>query len=317
MVKPIYNSLDGGDNFKAHLAQRDWTIALCLCIERTDGNKYGFTDHDNDIVYEDNASWISPENDSVVGVTYKAAYGQVPSEIASSNDLSVDNLSINGIFDLNGISRADMLTGRFDHAEVKLFIINWNDHNMGILPLPGCGYLGEVIFRDQQFTAELRGLVQALQQPYGGLFTRSCRATLGDSLCQVDLSGFTSTGTVTAVTDDKEFTATLSGNTPAGGSETGWYTHGLITWTAGDNDDLQREVKNQTYSGGSYTFELWQEMEYDIDVGDTFTVYAGCNKSKTHCQNKFDNWNNFRGFPYIPGSNKIKQIGTDAPSSGE
>ena len=35
-------------------------------------------------------------------------------------------------------------------------------------------------------------------------------------------------------------------------------------------------------------------------VGDTFSVFPGCDKTKTTCAGKFSNIARFRGFPFVP-----------------
>ena len=35
----------------------------------------------------------------------------------------------------------------------------------------------------------------------------------------------------------------------------------------------------------------------------TVTLYPGCTKSRAVCKNKFDNLNNYGGFPWIPTKN--------------
>jgi len=37
-------------------------------------------------------------------------------------------------------------------------------------------------------------------------------------------------------------------------------------------------------------------------AGDTYTLYAGCDKLQATCSGKFNNLVHFRGFPYIPAS---------------
>jgi uncharacterized phage protein (TIGR02218 family) len=37
-------------------------------------------------------------------------------------------------------------------------------------------------------------------------------------------------------------------------------------------------------------------------TGDSFTVTAGCDKTFRICRDKFDNKDNFRGFPHVPGN---------------
>ena len=45
---------------------------------------------------------------------------------------------------------------------------------------------------------------------------------------------------------------------------------------------------------------------HDIQVGDEFTLYAGCDKSPDICRTKFSNIVNFRGEPYVPGPDFLK-----------
>jgi uncharacterized phage protein (TIGR02218 family) len=76
----------------------------------------------------------------------------------------------------------------------------------------------------------------------------------------------------------------------------------LLTFTSGDNSTLDMEVKKQTFiSGSSHKIELFEKMPFAIDVGDTLSITAGCDKLIATCKTKFNNIVNFRGFPTIPG----------------
>ncbi len=46
-------------------------------------------------------------------------------------------------------------------------------------------------------------------------------------------------------------------------------------------------------------------MGSSVQVGDTFTIVAGCDKSRETCASKFNNILNFRGFPDVPGVDKL------------
>ena len=63
------------------------------------------------------------------------------------------------------------------------------------------------------------------------------------------------------------------------------------------------EVKVFTQAGG--VFELAQPMPRDVVIGDGFDVYAGCNKTIADCRDKFNNVINYRGEPYVPGSDYL------------
>ncbi len=41
------------------------------------------------------------------------------------------------------------------------------------------------------------------------------------------------------------------------------------------------------------------------EIGDTFTVTAGCDKSLATCRDRFNNVANLRGFPFIPGNDAV------------
>jgi hypothetical protein len=154
-----------------HFAGEVTTLATCWRITRVDGMVFRFTDHDQDLIVEDEIYWAS------------AAY----SRTAISNDagMGVDNLDVEGVFDNEAVTEADLRAGLFDQAEVRIFLVNWADPSMGVLRLRR-GWFGEVVLTEQGvFRTELRGLTQALQQRIGELYSPECRADLGDQRCRV------------------------------------------------------------------------------------------------------------------------------------
>lgn len=100
------------------------------------------------------------------------------------------------------------------------------------------------------------------------------------------------TGTVTAVTDRRSFSA--SGLAVAAD----FFARGWVEWLTGDNAD--KGVKSPVATDdGSGALVLYRPTIETIGVGDTFTVYAGCDKSHTACIG-FSNWKWFLGQPYVP-----------------
>jgi len=52
-------------------------------------------------------------------------------------------------------------------------------------------------------------------------------------------------------------------------------------------------------------------MPFDIAIGDSFEIQAGCDKTFETCINRFNNAINFRGEPHMPGQDEIlKTAGT-------
>lgn len=288
---------------QAHIAQETTTLAYLWRITRIDEQIITYTDHDEDITYD--------------GETYEANNSFAPTAISFKDDLSTDNLDVIGILgrtpnagqpvgllflltgnqagiDTNDITEPDLAAGKYDFAAVEIMLINYADVSQDVMPLLR-GWLGRVIIRGGQFTAEIRSLSQKLQTNIGRIYTSSCDAILGDTRCGKDITAFTFSATVTDITDNGRF------NASALSQAAGYFTGGQVNWISGLNNDLSMEVKDflDTEVG------LALPMPDTIKVGDTFDIIAGCDKLKQTCIDKFDNILNFRGFPDIPGTDKI------------
>ena len=157
------------------------------------------------------------------------------------------------------------------------------------------GWLGEVTLRGGQFIAEMRSLSSRLQQMIGEVYTKSCRATLGDARCGVNLAAYTVNGVVTNVASSYTFSDS------ARGEASDYFTYGLVTFTSGANAGISMEIRN--YNAGQ--FGLFLPMPYAIAVGDHYTARAGCDKSFETCIAKFNNAVNFRGEPHVPGTDVL------------
>lgn len=81
-------------------------------------------------------------------------------------DLAVDNLDVESVFADDGITEEGLRTGTYDFAEIRMFLVNYDDLGQGILKLRR-GWLGEVTIRDSMYVAELRGMTQRLQMTVG------------------------------------------------------------------------------------------------------------------------------------------------------
>lgn len=264
----------------AHMGQEVTTTANCWSIKRKDGVTFYFTDHDQNI--------------TVAGHVYEAADSMNPSAVSSQSGLAVDNLEFAGMLSSDAITEADLLSGRYDHAELTIFMVNYADPSMGTLPLK-TGWLGEVVLRGGQFVAEMRGLSSQLQQAIGNVYTSSCRAALGDTKCGINLSTFTFTGSVTGTETAYAFTDSTKTQ------PNDYFADGVVHFTSGANNGLSMEVRD--FKAGR--FGLFLPMPYAIAIGDAFSVSAGCDKQFDTCVSRFHNAVNFRGEPDVPGTDKL------------
>lgn len=273
---------------KTHLAGEVTTLATCWALARRDGQNLFFTDHDEDLV--------------VGGDTYVAALGYTRSAMTMNVDFSIDNIQIAGIIDDLSLTEDDLRAGLWDFAELKMFLVNYADLTMGMVKLRR-GRLGDVSSTPSgMFQTQMNGMGQILAHTVGEIFTALCAADLGDARCGIDLTlgnGFTFAGNVLSVTDTSTFVLTAPGSP----SPDGWFDGGVITWTSGLNEGRSIEVKSWT--SGSATAVLFLPMPRPIQVGDTFTIYPGCDKKPITCRDKFNNIVNQRGFPFIPGIDAV------------
>ena len=111
-------------------------------------------------------------------------------------------------------------------------------------------------------------------------------------------------GTVTTATDSSNFEDTGLTDASAGFVD-GWFKYGLLTWLTGNNAGIESEIKAHTETGG--VLSVWKGMPYEIQVGDTYLIEAGCDKARVTCRDKFDNIVNFRAFPSVPGRDALYQ----------
>lgn len=262
------------------------TLCRCWRVTRRDGAIQGFTDHDEDIVFD--------------AVTFRAGTGFAAAEATERLGLAVDGTEIAGALAAESLTESDLAAGRYDAAYIEVWLVDWRDPASRVLVATGT--LGEVRREGAAFTAELRSPADRLNQESGRLYTATCAADLGDARCGVDLTAaaYRGTGAVTALAGTSAFAA--SG---LGAFADGWFTAGRLAFTSGANAGVAVEVKLHRADAGVVTLTLWQAMPESIAPGDAFTVTAGCDKRFPTCRDRFNNVLNFRGFPHIPGNDFV------------
>ncbi len=224
-------------------------------------------------------------------VSYRANTVLNISGVETTNNFSVDNLDITGVLDSPDLKEHEILSGKYDFAEIEVFTTSLTDTTQKTIQRRG--WLGEITLRGTQFVAEIRGLTQKLQCSIGDLYGPTCRATFGDNRCKAKLADYTFKGTVDVVSGRQMFTATGYHMN----QEAGYFTGGKIVWLTGANAGLSMEIKEFE----NRRFILVMNMPHPIKESDTFNAVAGCDKAFTTCCNKFKNAVNFRGEPHVPG----------------
>jgi uncharacterized phage protein (TIGR02218 family) len=193
----------------------------------------------------------------------------------------------------------------FDNAEVTTFLVSADDPD-AYQHVLRTGWIGNTRrTAEGSYTAEVRGLTQALAQTIVRTYGVACDAELGDERCTVDMTAFTSTDFVgSVIVQRRSFTA-------AEALFPGLSTGGKITFTSGQNAGYSMEIA----STSGATINLYLPMPKDITgggigVGDAFTYTAGCDKKYATCKNTYSNLVNFRGHGhFVPGETEVLKVG--------
>lgn len=265
---------------QAHLQSGTTTLCHCWRITLRSGEKLGFTDHDETIIFD--------------GTNFEAQAGFTGTEIHSSTGLSVDNLEASGALKSGQLDEGRLNAGDYDHASVEIWRVNWQDPAQRLLQRKG--HLGEVTYGQGHFTAELRGLAHLMNQPKGRLFQYGCDALLGDARCGVSVINIP--GTIVAA---RESSFDLSG---LSGFNDDWFTRGVLTFSSGRSVTIKRHIA----SAPNARIDLWHPPRFAIAIGESVMLQAGCDKQFTTCKTKFNNQINFRGFPHMPGSDFVMAV---------
>lgn len=240
-----------------HLDKRVTSLASCVAIERRDGARLFFTDHDQDIDLSTDTPFTGRFN--WLNTTYLAQVGFTRTAIQSAQ-ANIDNAELEAILNSVYVNEDDLRAGLYDNARVYHFIVNWNDLSLGVVRMAGSGWLGEVTLNIAKgtYTAELRGLGQAFSRRIGDTYQPGCRTDVFSRKCGLDDSAFVQYGVVTAVTSNREFDANY---TPAGFSST------ALTITNPSFDDDASEVDDPNITG-------WTGVDYQT-LGQWEATSAG------------------------------------------
>ena len=277
--------------------------SFIIRFETRSGYVFGYTTYDEPITHD--------------GVVYSPGLSQT--ELTKGWDGFVSNVDLELLLETDiskGFLRNLIVSGYYDGTRYRMSIIN-HETPEGILSVQS-GVVGEFSVRDRRLVnVELRSLTQVLkEQSVVSLFTPSDPELLGSEKNGVNLSAFTVSATVYQVDNERNSIRFIdsSGDTGTNWAETNYYAYGVVKWTSGDNyipsqnntHYFQNEIRTNV-SGNR--FILQNSTAFPVKVGDTALLIAGYDGSIEQAKTKFNNVVNFRGFPLIPGNNKLLEQG--------
>lgn len=275
------------------LATRQFIVADLYTFTLIDGTVLYYTSGDTNIT----TGGHTYSSGGQVGPYFERMGGNKP-RIKWQRGLAVDTLvfdvlpkdaTVNGVAFLTAIQQ-----GYFDGSTVTLSRAYMSTYGtvVGTVVL----FLGRVaditcgrVFATFTINSHLELLNQNMPR---NMYQAKCVNTLYDSACTLLQASFSANGSVASGSTKTIINTTLA-------AATGYYDLGKIQFTSGANNGLWRGVKSFINSTPD-TISLIIPLPNTPAISDTYTIYAGCDKTQATCTNKFSNLTNFRGFPYLP-----------------
>lgn len=270
---------------RAKLDKSTTTFCHCWRLTRRDGHVIGFTDHDGDLTFG--------------GLTFHARAGLTASELENTASLAPAVREAVGALTGDSLTETDLQNGLYEGAGVETWLVDWSAPDDRLLL--DVATIGEVRRDEFAFTAELRSAAHVFDQPRGRTFQRNCSADVGDAYCKIDLGSqaFSCGGTIIAARPEN-LTMILDRD-----AETGFFTGGAARFESGANAGGLFAIRSHRQDAGQAVIALWTPTGALALAGDSIRLTAGCDKRPETCRTKFGNILNFRGFPHMPGNDRV------------
>ena len=254
------------------------TVATFWRVLRTDGVTLGFTSHDHDLWFE--------------GVLHRASPGMVPSSIKRSADFEPDNAEVEGALSHESISAADLAAGRFDGAQVRIGLVDWESGETRTLYRGSIGMIAE---QDGTFSAELISRKAELSRDPVPRTSPTCRAIFCAPGCNLPPEGYTHEGSLVSI-DAASNSVVLStaADLPS-------LVGGRLRWLDGPLSGSAMTITGIVE--GALTLDT--PVDVAIPSGARAIVREGCDHTLATCAARFANAVNFRGEPFLPGNDLL------------
>jgi uncharacterized phage protein (TIGR02218 family) len=253
------------------------SLALAWRLERLDGAGVALTSHDEPVTSD--------------GTRYEPTPGMTPAAITRTLGLEPQSAETAGALSSAALDETDLSLGRWDGAQVRLTVVDWQDPDNSPIQLIG-GELGSVSIQDDSFSAELRGSAAALEGPVCPATSAECRALFGDKQCRIDLASRTAVAHILAA-DGGSLTLDVAVDDRL--------ILGRLRYMSGANCGIATIV----LSASGNVVEVRELPRAAVEIGCRVELREGCDKRFETCVSRFANAANFRGEPHLPGNDLL------------
>lgn len=255
------------------------TVATFWRVLRQDGVTIGLTTHDQDLWFD--------------GILHRASPGMVPASIRKSADFEADSAEVQGAISHDAIDADDLAAGRYDGAQVRIGVVDWETGTREVLY---AGSIGAVSQEDGSFSADLSSRKAELQRDPTPRTSPACRAEFCGPGCNLNPAKFTREVQLAGLNPDFNAAAFDPPLDPA------IYAGGTLRWLDGPQAGTVMGVMG---SDGANALVLDVPIDDAIPIGTPARAREGCDHTLDTCASRFGNALNFRGEPYLPGNDLL------------
>lgn len=262
-------------------AQELETAVLFWRLERRDGAALGFVAHDRDLWFD--------------GLLHRAAPGMTPSAIRRSAGLEADSAEVEGALSHEALGAADLAAGRFAGARVAIGVVDWQSLDRATLYR---GTIGAVTEEGTRFRASLVSTKDQLQRDTVPRTSPVCRAVFCGPGCALSAARFSRRAVLAGID--------LAGNAvrldPA--LPVAAYAGGILRWLEGPLAGMRSAIAGAT-ADSLVLAEPLPPVMGDGPAALRVLLQEGCDRTIVTCSGRFGNAVNFRGEPYLPGTDFV------------
>lgn len=252
-----------------------------------------------DITLKNNRVLHLTTNSSTIninGVIYSPNSGLEIEEIYFT-DFGNNHILISGIYENGGI---EFHTDLVDSSFSVNFYLDGSLHNIVTYTC------SEFSRSDLDFLIRVESQIHKYNKKAALLFSKTCRATLGDSKCKINLDNFANYYNITKIDGKKIYISLESFGGDSHINQNGYFSFGkaIFSTNPGQGEDTQ-DVYFITLHSGNEIF-LGKSVAQIFANNTNVKLVPGCDKKFMTCCKKFDNALNFRGEPFVPEFHKLK-----------
>lgn len=122
-------------------------------------------------------------------------------------------------------------------------------------------------------------------------YMKTCTALLGDARCAVNLDSYRVDTTIAAISGNNLTITDLAGFSD------GYFTGGYVAWPVSSGDYERRYI--EVHSGTELS--IWGGTS-GLNLNQSIRIFPGCDYQIATCDAKYNNAENFRGFPHLQGN---------------